>query len=183
MLNQTIKNVAILWRRLVEQGLWVTGAWAADHVVRIVTGAPIRGVSQITPQIHVGGQYRQRGWGRLTSRGITAVVNMRIEFDDNDAGIAPARYLYLPTVDDEPPTLEHLRRGVAFIAEEVEGRGAVYVHCGSGVGRAPTMAAAYLVSTGLTPDEAWAKIQTVRPFIRPKPRQIAQVERFAQERS
>jgi hypothetical protein len=42
------------------------------------------------------------------------------------------------------------------------------------------MAAAYLVSTGLTPAEAWARIRMVRPFIRIKPGQVAQVERFAQ---
>jgi len=127
------------------------------------------------------GQYRRRGWSRLAARGITAVVNLRIEFDDNDAGIAPPRYLYLPAVDDEPPTLAQLREGVAFIAEEVARGGGVYVHCGAGVGRAATMAAAYLVGTGLTPEQAWARIREVRPFIRPKPVQVAQVERFAAE--
>jgi predicted protein tyrosine phosphatase len=158
----------------------VTFSWAADHIVRIITGAPRRSVSQITPQLHVGGQYRQRGRQRLAARGITAVVNLRIEFDDEAAGIAPQRYLHLPTVDDAPPSLEHLRAGVAFITEEIERGGGVYIHCGSGVGRAPTMAAAYLVSTGLRPDEAWAKIRAVRPFIRPKSGQISQVARFAE---
>jgi hypothetical protein len=157
----------------------VTALWAADHMVRIVTGAPIRSVSQITPRLHVGGQYRRRGWPRLAARGVTAVVNMRIEFDDNDTGIAPPRYLHLPTPDDEPPTLEQLRTGVAFIGEEIAQGGGVYVHCGAGVGRAATMAAAYLVTAGLTPDQAWARIREVRPFIRPKPVQVAQIERFA----
>ncbi len=174
------KRIHILWDRLTQQGLRVTALWAADHAVRIITGAPIRGVSQITPQLHVGGQYRRRGWPRLAARGITAVVNMRVEFDDNDASIAPPRYLYLPAVDDNPPTLEQLRDGVAFITEEIAQGGGVYVHCGAGVGRAAVMAAAYLVSTGLTPDQAWARIQEVRPFIRPNPVQVAQVERFAQ---
>jgi predicted protein tyrosine phosphatase len=159
----------------------VTVLWAVDHLVRIVTGAPTRRLSQITPQLHVGGQYRQRGWERLASRGITAVVNMRIEFDAEARGIAPQRYLYLPTVDDTPPSLEHLRAGVDFMTEEIGNGGAVYVHCGSGVGRAPSMAAAYLVSTGLAPEEAWAKIRAVRPFIRPRPRQVAHVRQFAED--
>jgi predicted protein tyrosine phosphatase len=179
--DKLIKGSRILWGRLTEQGLCVTALWAADHAVRIVTGAPIQSVSQITPQLHVGGQYRRRGWARLAARGIAAVVNMRIEFDDNDAAIAPAHYLYLPTLDDQVPTLEQLRAGVDFIAAEVDqGRG-VYIHCGAGIGRAPLMAACYLVSTGLTPDQAWARIQAVRPFVRPKPAQIAQVERFARQ--
>jgi predicted protein tyrosine phosphatase len=179
MRNETIKALSILWGRLVGQGIRVTATWAVDHLVRIGTGAPIRRVSQITPQLHVGGQYRQRGWKRLAARGVTAVVNLRIEFDDEAAGIAPQRYLYLPTVDDTPPSLEHLRAGVEFITREIERGGSVYVHCGSGVGRAPTMAAAYLVSTGLSPQEAWAKIRAARPFVRPKPGQISQVRRFA----
>lgn len=181
LLKRSVKGMRILWERLTEQGLRVTALWAADHAVRIVTGAPIRRVSQVMPQLHVGGQYGRRGWLRLAARGVTAVVNVRVEFDDNDAGIAPLRYLYLPTIDDHPPTLEHLRAGAAFIAEEVAQGGGVYVHCAAGVGRAPTVVAAYLVSTGLTPDQAWARIQRVRPFVRPRPEQVTQVERFARE--
>ena len=181
--NKISKGLIILWARFTQQGLRVTALWAADHIVRIVTGAPIRGVSQITPQLHVGGQYRRRGWPRLAARGITAVVNLREEFDDATAGIAPHRYLYLPAVDDHPPSQEQLRAGVAFIEREIARGGGVYVHCGAGVGRAPTLAAAYLVSAGLTPAEAWERIRAVRPFIRLKPVQTAQVERFAGESS
>lgn len=176
-----LKGWCILWYRLTRQGLEVTVWWAADHLIRRVVGAPIRRVSQITPQLHVGGQYRQRGWPSLVGRGVTAVVNMRIEFDDCRAGIAPERYLHLPTVDDHAPSLEQLRRGVEFIRNEVEAGGGVYIHCGAGVGRAATMAVAYLVSTGLTPDQGWAAVRQVRPFIRPTPTQRAQIERFAEE--
>lgn len=176
------ESLAIFWGRLTEQGICVTGLWAADHLVRIVTGAPIQRVSRITPQLHVGGQYRRRGWGRLRQRGITAVVNVRTEFDDEAAGIAPQRYLYLPTPDDHPPSLEDLWTGVDFIRKELLRGGSVYVHCGAGVGRAPAMVAAYLVSTGLTADEAWARIREVRPFVRPKPAQVAQIRHFAESR-
>jgi protein tyrosine phosphatase (PTP) superfamily phosphohydrolase (DUF442 family) len=179
LFTQVAKRIDILRGRLTQQGLRVTAMWAADHIVRIITGAPIRSLSQITPHVHVGGQYRRRGWPRLAARGITAVVNLRIEFEDAAVGIAPPRYLYLPTVDDEPPTIEQLHEASAFIAEETARGGGVYVHCGAGVGRAPVTAAAYLVSTGLTPDQAWASIRAVRPFIRPNPAQTAQIERFA----
>ncbi len=178
-MRKVVKGLGILWHRLTRQGLRVTALWVADHAVRIIAGVPIRGLSQITPQLHVGGQYRRRGWPRLASRGVTAVLNLRVEFDDNDAGIAPARYLYLPTADDDAPTLEQLRAGVVFITEEIAQGGGVYVHCGSGVGRAAAMVAAYLVSTGLTSDRAWTRIREVRPFIRPTAVQVAQIERFA----
>jgi protein-tyrosine phosphatase len=110
---------------------------------------------------------------------VTAVVNLRAEFDDEAAAIAPAHYLHLPTPDDTAPALEQLQRGAVYIAEEVANGGSVYVHCGSGVGRAATMAAAYLVHTGLTPDQAWVCIRQARPFVRPSAVQIEQIEHFA----
>jgi protein tyrosine phosphatase (PTP) superfamily phosphohydrolase (DUF442 family) len=174
-----VRGLGILWERLTRQGVGVTAWWAADHLVRILTGAPLRRVSQITPHLHVGGQYRRRGLRRLEARGITAVVNLRIELDDNDLGIALPRYLYLPVVDDAAPTLEQLWAGSDFIGEEIAQGGAVYIHCGSGVGRAATMAAAYLISTGMTAQEAWDSIRAVRPFIRPSAVQVEQIERFA----
>jgi protein-tyrosine phosphatase len=106
---------------------------------------------------------------------------MRAEFDDQTAGIAPARYLYLPTIDDEAPTLGQMRAGVDFVAEQLKDGGGVYVHCKSGVGRAAIMAAAYLTSTGLPPEDAWSEIRKVRPFIRPTAVQIDQLERFVVE--
>ena len=176
--SKVAKGLQILGERLSRQGPRVTALWAADHAVRAISGANIRNVSQVAPQLHVGGQYRQRGWPRLASRGITAVVNMRIEFDDRAAGIAPPRYLHLPTMDDAAPTLEQLGRGAAFIADEVARGGGVFVHCGAGVGRAATMAVAYLICTGLTPGQAWEQVRKVRPFIRPSQEQVDQIERF-----
>jgi len=176
--KKLVRGWKIVQRRLREQGLRVTVWWAADHVVRATTGANIERVSRITPNLHVGGQHRQRGWSRLQERGITAVVNMRIEYDDVEADVASDCYLHLLVVDDEAPTLEQLRTGSDFIAEEVARGGEVYVHCGSGIGRAATMAAAYLITTGQTPDEAWTLIREKRPFIRPTAVQLEQLERF-----
>lgn len=173
-----VRGLSIFWQRLVRQGLQTTGWWAADHAVRIITGAPIRRVAQLSPQLYVGGQYRSWGWTKLRSWGVTAIVNLRAEFDDHAAHLAPDRYLHLPTDDDQAPSLEQLRSGVAFIAQEIERGGSVYVHCGSGVGRAPTLVAAYLIYTGLLPDQAWARIRQVRPFIRPTHVQVEQIEKF-----
>ncbi len=178
MLAKIVRAASILWQRIVHQGLRTTGWWAADHAVRIITGAPIRCVSQLSPQLYVGGQHRGRGWTKLRSWGVTAVVNLRAEFDDLAARVAPDRYLHLPTDDDQAPTLQQLESGVAFIAQEIERGGSVYVHCGSGVGRAPTLVAAYLVYSGLPPDQAWARIRCVRPFIRPTRVQFSRIEEF-----
>ncbi len=175
VLRDLWKQFTSLQYGLVFQGPYVviSGLW--DFVMRTLTGAPMVRFSQITPQIIVAGQYQKRGWKVLTQRGVTASINMRSEFDDEAAGIAPSRHLRLVVEDNTPPTLDQLRRGVDFIKDEVECGGKVYIHCAAGIGRAPTMAAAYLVSTGLTPTQAWAKIKRVRPFIRPTPGQEEQI--------
>lgn len=164
---------------LRKQGPRLTFIESIEQVVRLVSGAPAPRFSQITPNMHVGGQHNARGLARLRERGVSAVISLRGELDDRERGVAPARYLYLPTVDNHAPTLEQLKTGVAFIQQEIEQGGSVYIHCWEGVGRAPTMAAAYLVSTGLSPDEAWEQICRVRPFIRPVVSQVDQIERFA----
>jgi predicted protein tyrosine phosphatase len=171
--------VRILTGRIRDQGLRTTFLWALDHAVRIVGGAPIRALSQITPQVHLGGQHNRRGWKRLAARGVTAVVNMRVEYDDREDGIAPERYLRLPTVDETPPTLAHLQQGVAFLEREIADGGVVYVHCASGIGRAATLVAAYLVRQGLSPEQAWLRIQAKRPFVRPEPSQVARLAEFS----
>lgn len=181
-MHRLLKGLGILVWRVREQGLRVTALWAKDHALRLLTGMSPPATSCIAPGLYVGGQHYQRGLGRLARLGITASLSLRREADDEALGVALERHLWLPTTDDAPPTLEQLSTASAFIGEALaEGRG-VYVHCMSGVGRAATTAAAYLVSTGLTPEEAWTAIRRVRPFLRPSEAQMAVLRQF-QERS
>lgn len=175
------KFFRLLYLRLTTQGVRTTLLWIYNVLNRTLIDHPARVLSQITPQLFVGGQFRRRGWRVLRRWGISAVVNLRAELDDRSLGVDLGRYLYLPTEDDQTPTVEELKQGVEFIAGEIQRGGRVYVHCGSGVGRAPTMAAAYLVSLGKTPQQAWEIIRRVRPFIRPTRVQREQLERLAGE--
>lgn len=177
------KGLGILGGRVREQGLRVTALWLMDHALRLLTGMSPPRTSRIAPNLYLGGQHYRHGLGRLARLGISASVSLRETADDERRGLALEKHLWLPTVDDTPPTLEQLRQASAFIGEALaEGRG-VYVHCFSGVGRAATTVAAYLVTTGLTPDQAWATIRSVRPFIRPNSIQMAQVEEFHRQSS
>lgn len=166
-----------VWRH----GPVVAGHYAVDHLVRIATGAPMLRYSRITPSLFLGGQHAIRGLQQLEALGVTAVVNLRDEFDDAAAEIAPGRYLHLPVVDDTPPTIDQLCRGVAFIRKELHEGGRVYVHCMLGVGRSVTLVAAYLVSEGMTAEHAWKTIRRRRPFIQPTEGQVAQLEAFAKQ--
>lgn len=169
------------WNQLSTQGLVMT-AWAgADTIIRNITGKPLRRLSEVTPRIFVGGQPALSFWSDLKDWGVCAVVNMRGEYNYSvkvDPLGLPLEFLHLPTVDNEAPSLIHLEQGVDFIRDHVQRDEGVYIHCWEGLGRGPTMAAAYLVSTGLTPDQAWEKIRETRPFIRPTEVQRKQLEAF-----
>ena len=152
----------------------------ADVLHRRLIGSPIWELSEVSPNLLLGGQhYYQRGYQRLLDYGVTAVINMRRLHSDIDKGIGGERHLQLATVDNTPPSVEDLRRGVEFIGAEIERGGKVYVHCAVGCGRAPTMMAAYLVTTGLEPDEALQRIRQVRPFINPTRQQQRVLSEFA----
>ena len=173
------KLPSVLVRRLRTQGFRTTMVWLYGRGIPALTGVPMVKYSRVTPQIYVGPQYRHRGKRRLKRLRIHHSVNMRIEFDDAEQDLALDHYCHLPTVDDAAPTLEHLRRGIAFVERAVEGGGKVYIHCGGGIGRAPTMAAAYFISKGYSLDDAIGLIRKARPFIHVMPPQIEQLERFA----
>jgi predicted protein tyrosine phosphatase len=177
-----VKGLGIVAWRVRHQGLGVTFNWAWTRLYLWTVGRPVLRYCPVTPQLYVGGQIDARGWRWLAARGLSADVNMRSEFDDVAHGITPEAYLWLPTHDDHAPTLDQLCTGADFIRQAIDGGEKVYVHCASGVGRAPTMAAAYLVSTGLTLDQAWSLIRDARPFIKPTPPQVEVLERFALEK-
>lgn len=178
-----MKFAGILSYRLKNQGLKTTVRWARNHLHRWVRGYPIRADSEITPQLLVGGQHNQRGWKTLQEWGVTGVLNLRKEFDDRKKGLAPDLYLHLPVPDDGAPKLVELREGVSFMHKVIDSGGKVYVHCGAGVGRAATLAAAYLVSTGKTPEQAWEEVRQVRPFIKPSRAQVVQIEKYAAQQA
>jgi dual specificity MAP kinase phosphatase len=154
---------------------------AYDKIARYVTGGPLTRFCRITKDLWIGGQPRGAGMRTLRARGITAVVNMRSEYDYPElAKLHELKYLRLPTDDNGAPALDDLAKGVRFIADEIGGGGRVYIHCWEGIGRSATMAAAYLVSMGSTPGSAWKKIQRVRPFIRPTEPQLKRVEEYSE---
>lgn len=179
------KGWSIFIRRIRTQGLYTTLLWMYGRGLPAVTGVPLLRFSRVTPHLYVGPQFRINGKQYLVQQGIDGCVNMRIERNDAAFGLALPKYLHLPTIDDDAPSIEHLDRGVAFIEETVKAGGKVYIHCGAGVGRAPSMAAAYLMAEGCSLPEALEKITRVRPFIAITPPQMARLveyEKIIQER-
>lgn len=150
-----------------------------DQISRRRTGVPVWRLSAITPQLFVGGQHYPKGYRAMLDHGISAIVNMReAKYSDEKREIAGKRHLHLATVDNTPPSVADLKRGANFIRSEIERGGKVYIHCAVGCGRAPTMAAAYLIAQGHAPEAALRRIKRTRPFVHLTPKQRAILDEF-----
>jgi dual specificity MAP kinase phosphatase len=160
---------------------WLTltklfGQYWSDNIYRVTFGMPRLKRCEITKNLYLGSQYNRVGLRKLRALGITAIINMRMHSVYSEAQYEGFHYLHLPTPDNTPPDLEVLKEGANFADKEIKAGGKVYVHCRQGLGRGPTMAAAYLLKTGLTLEDALALIRKARPFINPRPGQLARLK-------
>ena len=151
-----------------------------EQFTRKRTGYPVWNLSRVRPFLYVGGQHFAKGWHAVEKEGITGVINMReIHHDDIASGIGGSSHLHLATRDNTPVPFDYLHQAADFIAEHRDNEGKVYVHCGVGVGRAPSAAAAYFIKhEGMTTVEALATMRQVRPFIHLTDSQRHQLEKF-----
>lgn len=127
----------------------------------------------ITPQIALGPAPSASDIRKMSSQGITDVLDLRGEPRQGETGPHPEayagtniRYHYVPMLDRggvEPASVYD--QGVAIIQQAIASGGKILVHCSAGVYRSPSMVYAYLRSTGLLPDEAWATIVRGRPIV------------------
>ena len=101
----------------------------------------------------------------LKRRGIAGIVSLTPTPLDCDAvALAGFEYLHLPVPDFAAPKPGEVKRFVEFVRRIRDGgRGAVAVHCGSGLGRTGTMLACFLVSEGRSAAEAIAEVRRFRP--------------------
>ncbi len=151
-----------------------------DNIYRFFNGIPTLKRSQITANLFLGSQYSLIGLQRLKALGVTAIVNMRENPVFKESQYEGFHYLHLPTVDNTPPPLDTLIKGAEFVDKEIKSGGKVYIHCRQGLGRGPTMTIAYLISTRLTYDDAFALVKKVRTFINPRPGQIGRLKELEQ---
>jgi|ERR1035437_3819007 protein-tyrosine phosphatase len=77
------------------------------------------------------------------------------------------RYVHIPIEDAEPVSILKFDAIINAIAQNAR-RGTVFVHCGEGVSRAPSLTAAYMHSVGYRKiDSALAEIKRLRPITNP----------------
>jgi protein-tyrosine phosphatase len=114
--------------------------------------------SQITPEMWLGGapDY-QRDYQFILDQGITAVVNIRAEREDNTEfyNRNNIEYISFKIPDVATPDPGTIEQAVIWMQQETSNGRIVLVHCAKGRGRSATLAAAYLMADqGMTIDQS-----------------------------
>lgn len=137
-------------------------------------------ISPISAQLFVGGQFAPHQWPAIHALGVRAVLSMQAEHIDRFSGAPEPTFCRLMVPDFHAPTLEQLDQGVQFITTAHNAGLPVFVHCHAGVGRAPLMAAAYLMaSRRVDRRTALAELRAARPIITLNAAQYAQLAAYA----
>jgi len=144
-------------------------------------GAPKFEYNQITDNIFIGtNQCCQKHFDQdLLENGVTADISLEGERIDSPEGVN--YFVWLPTEDHTPPTMNQLYIGVENIKKFVDLEIKIYVHCKNGHGRAPTLVAAYFISQGKDVDVAIEAIRDKRPTIHIEDSQIERLKEFRKE--
>ena len=88
------------------------------------------------------------------------------------------RALWWPVPDLHAPPVDDARRWVDQLIERLAANQGLIIHCGGGIGRAPTLAVCLLITLGSTAETAVAHVAAHRPMAGPE--SGAQAELVAQ---
>jgi hypothetical protein len=83
-------------------------------------------------------------------------------------GHATSKAIWYPIADLHAPSAGDLAELVARVRARLDAGDGVIVHCGAGIGRAGTLAAALLMSLGAGHDDALAAVRAARPGAGPQ---------------
>jgi len=127
-------------------------------------------LSWITETLAISGSFPPMHTHALTrDHGVSAVVDLRGESCDDTQLLEKHHiaFLHLPTIDFAAVSPATLRRGVAFVTEQLSSGRRVLMHCACGIGRSAVLGLAVLVEQGHAPIDALALAKQRRPCVSP----------------
>lgn len=121
-------------------------------------------MTRLWERLFIGGLTDAEKLAAKNPQRITTVISLS---EIPNAQRASINYLHFPIEDDRPVSVRQFDQILDALSENIRW-GTVLLHCGEGVSRAPSMAAAYIEAVGYTTlDAAIEEIQHLRPFITP----------------
>src|ERR1035437_2779480 len=122
-------------------------------------------MTQVWERLYVGSLADAEELADDNPDGITTVISL------SEVAVQTRReevnYVHLPIEDDVPVPVRQFYGVMDAIRKNIRW-GTLLLHCGMGVSRAPSLAAAYMAAVGYKGiDAALKEIRKVRPFIHP----------------
>jgi len=157
-----------------------------DDARREATRAARKRIDRVNDWLYIGGALPAEEYTRLGDAGITYVVDLREDAEDDTdperlAALGIGRHR-APIPNFTCPTTDQL----LDVARWVDGKDAddkVYVHCIGGIGRAAAVTAGLLVLSGLSVEDAAREVHRARPETQIKPDTLDWLRSVEEQRS
>ncbi len=104
--------------------------------------------SEISPNLYIGGALtRSEDYSWIENEGITAVLNMSREWNDDEEFFIRRniKYLKIPVNDLSSPSIIQILYGVEYLKTHTKPGKKTLVHCAKGRGRSATVICAFLM--------------------------------------
>lgn len=159
---------------------WQDAVWV--HWLAWRNELPWRRPTRVEEGLWLGGVPTERRWRWLRARGVSRFLSVLGEapppawLDDADDG------LWLRVPDRNAPTADDLRRAVTFIDNSLSDQHTLFVFCGSGIGRAPTVYLGWRVPSAVELEPAIERLQGLRSIASLTSAQRAALHSWAAQR-